>query len=53
MNSDEYLNVETEGKNGAGAAVAAVLDAISESLRESPPGKRYDFHVEIKENNHE
>lgn len=49
MSDDEYLNVETEGHAGTGPAVAAVLDAVAQSLQEAPEGYRYDFELVVEE----
>ena len=49
MTEEEWLNVETEGSDGTGKAVAAVLSSVVEVLREAPEDKRYDFELVIKE----
>lgn len=49
MSGGEYLNVETEGHDGTGPAVAAVLDAVAQSLKEAPEGYRYDFELVVEE----
>lgn len=50
MSTDEYLNVDADGKDGTGPAVAAVLESIATTLRDAPENKRYDFELEVSEN---
>jgi len=44
-----YLEVDADGSNGAPAAVAAVLESVADTLRESPEDRRYDFELQIEE----
>lgn len=49
MSGDEYLSVDTEGHDGTGPAVAAVLDAVAQTLEDAPEGYRYDFELIVEE----
>jgi len=47
--TDDHLNVDANGSNGHPNSVAAVLESVAETLRESPDDKRYDFTLQIEE----
>jgi hypothetical protein len=46
---EDFLNVDADGEDGAPEAVAAVLESVAQTLRESPDGCRYDFELEVTE----
>ena len=49
MSTDEYLNVDADGKGGTGAALAHVLRSVAETLEGAPDGYRYDFELTVDE----
>lgn len=46
---EEWLEVDTDGSKGTGAAVAHVLRSVAESLEEAPEDRRYDFDLTVEE----
>jgi len=46
--TDEYI-IRASSDNGEAHAIAAVLEAASESLRELPEGERLSYSIEVQE----
>jgi hypothetical protein len=45
----EWINVDANGTDGTGPALASVLRSIASTLEESPSGYRYDFEIVVDE----
>lgn len=46
---DAWLNVDADGSDGTGPAVATVLRSVAETLDDVPDDARYDFALEVEE----
>lgn len=44
-----YLEVDADGSDGAGGAVAHVLRSVAETLDNAPENRRFDFELRIDE----
>ncbi len=49
MSGDTYLDTEVEAGAATGPAAAAVIDAVTETLREAPGDRRYNIYLEVNE----
>ena len=49
MSTDEYLNVDADGKGAIGPVLAHVLRSVAETLEDAPDGYRYDFELTVDE----
>ena len=46
---DEWLNSDIHADDATGPASAALLEAVAQSLKEAPEGKRYDIDLNVEE----
>lgn len=46
---EDWINVDADGSDGTGPAVAAVLRSVAQTLDEAPEDARYNFALEVEE----
>jgi uncharacterized membrane protein len=49
MSDEEWLNTDIDAGDATGEAAAALLEAVSETLRDAPKSKRYDIELDVTE----
>lgn len=47
--TDEWIEIDADGSDGTGPALAHVLRSIADTLDEAPDDRRYDFDLTIDE----
>jgi len=50
---DVWCEVEADGSDGVGPAVAEILESVADVLRDAPADRRYDFELIVEEDNAE